>query len=89
MSTSDRIWLTGKVLRRRWKIPADHVLYREKGNWYHYLTRFPGAYCDRSGYVIFPSERSYKSATRYLDFGDTVHVPEGIKSMPGYIQVEQ
>jgi hypothetical protein len=77
--------VTGKVLSDKWNVRAAHALYRENGDWYHRLTDFPGAYFDSSGYVRFETEWEYTNSP-YLKIGDTVHVPQGIAAMPGYVR---
>jgi hypothetical protein len=51
--------LTGQKLKEIWHIPANHVLYLRKGNWYHLLERFPGALCDPNGYIVFDTKEQY------------------------------
>lgn len=65
---------------------SRHVLYRETGNWYHQLERFPAALCDWSGFVAFESEQEYTSDPR-LQIGVEVSVPNGIASHPRYVRV--
>jgi len=50
---------TGNQLARLWGLDVEHALYRKTGNWYHYLTRFPGALLDPAGYVIFRTEADF------------------------------
>ncbi len=79
--------ITGQHLNDEWGIGAAHTRYREDGEWYHQLERFPGAYCDANGYVVFETEAEYRSCPQ-LQIRKDVHVPSGIKSIPGYVQVE-
>ena len=78
--------ITGRVLKDRWRIPAEHVLYREDGVWYHHLHRFPGALCDRHGYVVFRTRHEYESHPA-LSHGVELNVPGGIASLRGYVRV--
>jgi len=81
---------TGKILKAKWDIDADHVLYREDGKWYHNLNSFPGALCDKNGYVIFKTEDEYRSC-KFLNITDSTNttiVPLGISGMPNYILKE-
>ena len=80
---------TGKKLAAKWGVDVLHALYRETGDWYHYLRRFPGAYFDRNGYVLFQTEQDYKNCV-HLRFRDTVHLSEpGISAIPQYVRVEE
>lgn len=77
----------GRTLNRDWNVGAAHALYRADGRWYHRLVRFPGALFDANGYVIFPTEKAYRSC-RDLAIGDEVNVRRGIASIPGYVRVK-
>ena len=74
---------SGSQLNEVWNVGARHALYREDGGWYMQLERFPGAYFDRNGYIVFQSEEEYLTCD-YLRIGERVHVPSGISSIPGY-----
>jgi len=53
-----------RVRRPRGDQTQDDVrtsLYRKTGDWYHYLTKFPGALLDSDGYVIFETEAAFKA----------------------------
>lgn len=78
--------ITGRFLQRRWNIPAQHVLYREDGAWYHHLERFPGALCDPRGYVVFRTRDEYERHPG-LSHGVELNVPGGIASLSGYVRV--
>jgi hypothetical protein len=75
----------GIECRELWKIPAEHVLYREDGTFYMPLERFPGALCDANGYILFKTERDYKECPQ-LRIGVRVDVPKGIAQIPGYVR---
>ena len=78
---------SGKKLNERWAVGAKHALYRASGDWYHTLAEFPGALFDANGYVLFTSEEEYRNCPN-LKFGKDVHVPEGIRRIPGYVHVD-
>jgi 5-methylcytosine-specific restriction protein A len=59
---------TGKELAKSWGLSVKHALYRETGNWYHMLKKFPGALLDAEGYVVFESAEAFK-ACRQLQIG--------------------
>lgn len=74
----------GKSLNAEWNVGALHPLYRIDGGWYHVLKRFPGAYFDANGYILFQTEEEYRGC-RYLRLGKRAHVSGGISSIPGYV----
>jgi 5-methylcytosine-specific restriction protein A len=75
---------TGQDCKKEWNIPAEQVLYREDGTWYHLLERFPAALCDAKGYILFKTEQAYKDCN-YLQIGKEIAVPDGISRIPGYV----
>ncbi len=78
---------TGKELNVRWNVGAKHALYRETGDWYENLGRFPGALFDAYGYIIFHTLKEYEESP-YLQIGKQLALPKGISSIPGYIRME-
>lgn len=83
-SRERRITAKGSELASRWGLAVQHALYRETGNWYHHLKRFPGALLDKDGYVILETEADYRNCSE-LQFGKDVHVPRGIKAIANYV----
>lgn len=79
--TADRV--SGRILAKRWNLDVAHALYRKSGDWYHRLERFPGALLDDDGYVVFATEHSFRHCPQ-LHIRQDVHVPGGIKPIPGY-----
>lgn len=77
---------SGRELNRKWNVGALHALYRQEGDWYHLLERFPGALFDRNGYVKFETREQYLRCP-YITIGQRVHVPLGISRMPDYVRV--
>ena len=75
----------GRRLNIEWGVNARHALYREDGKWYMPLERFPGAYFDAHGYVVFPTKQSYEN-NPHLRIGKRVNVAGGIKSLQGYVR---
>ena len=75
--------MKGKDLCKMWNVKAEHSLYRESGNWYHQLKRFPGALFDKDGYIVFKDESEYRGSP-YLQIKKDVHVLNGIANIPGY-----
>lgn len=71
------------LLNRSWGVGAVQTRYRETGNWYHPLKRFPAALFDSHGYVLFPTDDALRS-TPGVHIGKQISVPDGISSLPGY-----
>lgn len=78
--------MNGATLSRRWKVPVRQALYSKTGNWYHHLTSFPGALFDPNGYLLFETEKDYRSC-RSLNLNQDIWVPHGISSDSGYVRV--
>ena len=78
--------MTGKELNRDWKVGARHALYRETGNWFQLLKRFPGALFDANGYILFETRQDYEKCD-LLQKGKELGVPRGIASIPGYVKI--
>lgn len=74
---------TARSLAKFWKLDVRHALYRQTGDWYHQLERFPGALLDENGYVIFETQEAYRSCPA-LRIRQDVVVPGGISKIPGY-----
>jgi hypothetical protein len=83
---------TGNELNSRYHVDARQGRYRETGNWYHPLRKFPATLWDTDGYIRFESGRDLE---RYAQYGLSVHPsgditvskPGGIAAMPGYVRV--
>lgn len=75
-----------KELATRWGLDVRHALYRKTGNWYHRLTKFPGALLDADGYVVFESEQAFETC-RQLQVRKQISAPKGIKAIPSYVYV--
>lgn len=78
--------LSAKSLQQKWGICFAHALYHHRGEWYHHLKRFPGALFDPDGYVRFATQEEYLKCLG-LQHGEDLHVPGGIKKLPGYVRV--
>lgn len=79
----------GQQLNVLWRVNAKHALYRKDGRWFHQLTNFPGALFDANGYILFPTEQTFRTCS-YLSIGQDVNVPDpsGISVIPGYVRVK-
>jgi 5-methylcytosine-specific restriction endonuclease McrA len=73
-------------LKAAWGVNAIQVRYRETGDWYSALARFPAALFDINGYVLFATEEAYRTSP-YLQIGKQISVPNGISTMPDYVRV--
>jgi hypothetical protein len=71
-------------LKEKWGIDAVQVRYRETGNWYATLKRFPAALIDLHGYILIPTEEAYRTPSPYINIGKQIGVPKGISAIPGY-----
>jgi len=77
---------SGAHLNEIWKIGAEQARFREIGNFYMPLNRFPGALRDSSGYIPFKTETAYRNCS-YLRIGRRVSVSKGISKIPGYVRM--
>jgi hypothetical protein len=83
---------TGKEIAKRWGLNVQQALYRKTGDWYHQLTKFPGALLDSDGYIIFESEEAFRACSQLRigknprRHGGWVSAPLGIKAIPGYVE---
>ncbi len=84
MSVSEK--QRAQYLAKHWGLSVRHALYRKTGNWYHQLSKFPGALLDANGYVIFDTEKAFRTCSQ-LQIGKQVGAPHGIKVIPGYVHV--
>jgi hypothetical protein len=50
----------GKRLARYYKLNVREAYAHRDGNWYVNLERFPAAYFDATGYIIFQTEADYQ-----------------------------
>jgi len=78
---------SGRRLNKQWGVGAQHALYHKDGSWYMPLERFPGAYFDPYGYILFRTQKEYKGSS-HLSIGMRVQARGGISRMPGYHQVK-
>lgn len=76
----------GKNLAAKWGVQVERALYRKTGDCYHQLEKFPSGLFDADGYIVFDTEVSFRSSPNLRILQD-VSVPEGIKKIPGYVQV--
>ena len=79
---------SGKKLNEKWNVGAKHALYHWEGNWFNNLKKFPGALFDPNGYVLFETDKAYRSS-RHLQIAQETHVPNGIASIPGYVRMKE
>ena len=80
--------ITAKKLIKKWGIPAEHGLYRETGDWYNILRRFPGVLCDINGYILFQNKKEYIDHPDIIIKEEHNHtiVKNGISSISGYVR---
>jgi hypothetical protein len=77
-------------LKEKWGVDAVQVRYRETGDWYGPLKRFPAALFDLHGYILFPTKEAFRTPSPYIHIypGEHIGFPErkGISAMPGYVR---
>jgi hypothetical protein len=84
---------TGTDLAGFYKIPVKQAHYHNNGNWFWNLKRFPGAYFDDFGYIVFQTEDDYAQCV-YLSIGPRNTGIRGknsgmsIADIPGYQKLE-
>lgn len=84
---------TGTSLAKIYKIHVQSAPYHNNGNWYWNLKRFPGAFFDAYGVVVFETEKDYHGCV-YLTIGPrntgvrNKNVGMGISDMPGYQELD-
>lgn len=74
---------TGATLNRKFGLGVRQALYHKDGKWFHILSRFPGALCDRLGFVRFETETQFRDDP-LLDIGEHTNVRTGIASHPRF-----
>lgn len=74
----------GKKLAARYQLKVREARYREDGVWYHPIYKFPAAYFDANGVLLFATEDEYLNNVRVGPDPGHVHVEFGISSRPGY-----
>jgi hypothetical protein len=81
--------MRAKALAEFYKIGVQNAYCHKEGNWYWNLERFPGAYFDADGCVVFRTEKDYRECV-YLSIGPRntgvrdKNVGMGISDIPGY-----
>ena len=79
---------TALQLNKAWGVGAKQGRYRDTGDWYMRLERFPAAYFDPNGYVRFATKEEYLSIDpKKMKVAKQVWLPKGIAALPGYVRV--
>jgi len=84
---------TGNRLARFYQIDVQSAYYHNEGNWYWNLDRFPGAYFDANGCVVFETEKDYRECV-WLTIGPRntgvrgKNAGIGISDIPGYRRLQ-
>lgn len=76
--------MTAKEINNVVKLEVNHCLYGSHGDWYHNLRKFPAALFDKDGFVVYQSKRQYENDIHLKHSKKSLHVEEGISSIPGY-----
>lgn len=76
---------TAKRLTKEFNLCVSHQAYHYQGNFYGQLDRhsYPLVLFDLYGYVVIDSERELSIKA---DLTETVHIPDGISKMRGYVK---
>jgi len=74
---------SGENLKKVWSIAAVQVRYHKDGTFFMPVDKFPAAFCDPNGYIIFKTKEEYEKSS-YLDIGDRINVRGGVWKIPGY-----
>jgi len=81
---------SGIKLNKEWNIGAQHCLYHVDGCWYNRLNRFPGAYCNPNGYILFITEQNYFNS-QYFEIGVKANLKSGIgniERVPEFVRMK-
>ncbi len=74
-------------LSREWGVQVAQARYSHDGHWYATLSRFPAALFDAHGYVLFATEKQYRTSPN-ISIGKEISVRKpGISGIPGYVRV--
>jgi len=65
--------MTGMQLAKRYKMDLRDAHYQRRGLWYWPLERFPGAYFNARGYLLFRTEYEFVTCS-HLGIGKNVYV---------------
>jgi hypothetical protein len=76
----------GWRLNEEWHVGARQALFHKEGTFLMPLERFPGAFFDANGYILFRTPEEFYT-NRYIQIGERVNVPEGISNIPGYCKM--
>jgi hypothetical protein len=76
---------SGENLKRVSNIPAIHVRYHKDGTFFMPVDKFPAAFCDPNGYILFKTKEEYEKS-QFLDIGDRINIGRGVWKIPGYIK---
>ncbi len=74
---------SGANLNDIWRVGAADCRFHREGKFFMPVTRFPAAFFDPSGYLLFRTKAEYQQSP-YLNIGGRVNVPGGIAGVPGY-----
>jgi hypothetical protein len=78
---------SGENLKKVWHIPANQVRYHKDGTFFMPVDKFPAAFCDPNGYVLFKTKDEYEMSL-YIEIGSRVNVRTGICGIPCYVKMK-
>ncbi len=78
---------SGQEYNEKWNVGAKQAFFHKDGTFYMPLNKFPGAFFDPYGYVLFETEREYFDCAEVFQAeGPRANIPKGIKTLATYIR---
>jgi hypothetical protein len=78
---------SGKNLKKEWNIKAVQVRYHKDGTFFMPVDKFPAAFCDPNGYVLFKRKEDYEKS-HDLEIGNRINIRKGVCRVPEYIRMK-
>ena len=78
---------SGENLKKVWHIPASQVRYHKDGTFFMPVDKFPAAFCDMNGYILFRTKDEYEMSS-YIEIGNRVNVRTGLCRIPCYVKMK-
>ena len=81
----------GAFLQTEWNIPVEQTLFHRDGTWWHEPDRYPCAFSEPSGYVIFENKAAIDQTSHLkIEASERVNLKaDTLSSIPGYIRVSK
>lgn len=76
---------TGAEYNEKWGVGARQAYFHKGATFYMPLRKFPGAFFDPDGYILFKTERDYVDSSGISQAtGPRANIRSGIKSLAAY-----